>query len=96
MDINICTGFIGWETYQYRQPFLLEIMLTLTTRQNPQSYLLMERSSQDTISSAVFIGHLFKLKQSAFCGEGSVQMSPLCLVVLSVDLFQADAFDRTL
>lgn len=95
MDINICAGFFGWETYQHRQPPLLEIVLTLTTQQNPQSYLLMERSSRDRISSAVFIVHLFKLKRSAFSGEGSVQMSPLCLVVLSVDLFQADAFDSS-
>lgn len=96
MDINICTGFVGWDTYQYRKPFLLEIVLIPTTRQNPQSYLLMGRSSQDRISSAVFIVQLFKLKQSTFCGEGSIQMTLLCLVVLSVDLFPADAFDRTL
>lgn len=96
MDINICTGLVGWDSYQYRKPFLPEIVLTPMTRQNPQSYLLMGRSSQDRISSAVLIVQLFKLKQSTFCGEESTQKSPPCLVVLSVDLFQADAFDRSL
>lgn len=28
MDINICRGFVGWNTYQYSQPFLLEIVLS--------------------------------------------------------------------
>lgn len=56
----------------------------------------MERSSQDRIRSAVFIAQLLKLKQSTFSGEGSIQMSPPRLVVLGVDLFQANAFDRSL
>lgn len=30
MDINICTDFVGWDTYQHAQPFFLEIMLSLT------------------------------------------------------------------
>lgn len=34
MDINICTGFVGSDTYQYRKPFLLEIVCIPTTRQN--------------------------------------------------------------
>lgn len=96
MDINICTGF-GWLGQIATQAaFPLETVLTLTIQQNPQSYLFMERSSQDRISSAVFIAQLLKLKQSTFSGEGSIQMSPPRLVVLGVDLFQANAFDRSL